>query len=259
MNNSTVKEDVGLSKSHYTASPRGVGQAARKTKLHRIKQRTVLNSKQKDRVRYQRAFRSALIARSQHLGRRLTREEWLALGRSVRKSCYPDRTDPVAKLLKQVLSRLDAVERLVPKSSSALDSSLDMMRIQLSVLRQQALDFMQEKDSLTETCPHFRHRQVFSSPSVSSVLHFEKLGMQHSFHYAARGQVEQLCCPSCLSARQDAYFSWYGFEPKFEHFTDVDSLLESKSQRRLLAVDPLSIQSIWTQLITSRYRSKFEP
>lgn len=256
--NSTTKEDVALQKRNYDSIPRGNGFDVRKTNFFRLKQRYCLpnqkpTSSSPVQKRFKKAFAKALSVRSRVLGRRLTRFEWCALKNAVAKQCSPQKQSLSVKV-SQLSKRLEEVSQLIPVSLGQAADSVDLLRFQVSVLRQQALEFMIEKDSLSETCPHFRKRRIFLPPPIKEAIWFTYPGFQ-PFSYLPTGNPEQLCCPDCLSAREDAFFSWTGSCPQFSTSEAAETLVAGKKPSPLLAVSPLSIQSVWTQCITHRFRS----
>nr|CAA7351346.1 unknown [Aspergillus fumigatus partitivirus 1] len=207
--------------------------------------------------RFKTAFSKALAVRSRVLGRRLTREEWVKLKHAVRYQCFGP-TVPLQKQLTMLATRVARCERLVPASISSVADSIELMYQQLSLLRAQAMELMSERESIAPSCPHFRKRKVFPTPSNQLQIGVKPLGWHSVITYRLQGRDETLCCGACLQARSDAWFSWTGEELRFEHFLEGDDI-PGKEQllRSLSAISPLSIQGIWSQILLQKYGSDF--
>lgn len=249
---STEKEDAGLPtpSSHL---PLGCVKVRTGHKLHvRLQRRTAANPQSPDRIKFQKAFSSALHHRSAFLGRRLTRQEWCKLKKAVQKQVF-DKPDSISRQLRLLATEVAQLRAFHP--ATPVVDSLAVMELKLDALRQQAVSVMQERDSVSETCPHFRKRTLFYSPDLGKVVHFEKIpGIRGSFSYKIQGQLEQLCCPQCLLEREDCYFSWTGDSISFSSATGAERLVEKGRSSLLLSISPLSIQSIWTQLCSLQIR-----
>jgi len=210
--------------------------------------------KTQKQVRFSKAFHKALHVRSRVLGRRLSRPEWQALKASVRKQCSA-RLLPVEVRLQQLSDRIGQVANLVPVSIQSVDDSLSLFRVQLSILRQQAMDLIQEQSDVKETCPHFRNRLLCHLPKFSVPLIFERIpGLEGVISFNGADREEQLCCSKCLLARQDTFFTWSGDDLVFTDSSNFGEL-SRKEQSKLRNISPLSFQGVWTQLISMKYRS----
>lgn len=238
--------------------PRRGGVDVRKNDFFRMKARKPSSKSTSKEKKFSLALSKALVVRTRVLGRKLFRSEFVALKRAVRKQCFQQPSDQVSCQLRSLASAVKHLQQSMPLDFSSVSDSLEMMRVQLSVLRQQALDFMLEADQLKETCPHFRHRTLFTAPNILNNVVIEQLGLP-AIYYSSKGQLEQLCCRSCLEQREDAYFSWTGSTITFECAHEFEDLIGKRSVSPWAGISPLSIQSIWTQIISGRFRSHFQP
>lgn len=204
-------------------------------------------------VKFQKAFKSALIARSAHLGRRLTRNEWVALKKAVHHQCTCGGTDKLSRKLNEIQRQVNTVEKLIPVDISSAFNSLELFKMQMDVLRRQMFYALAEGDTLSETCSHFRHRRLFQLPSCPTPLYFVPEGFSRSIHpLPLDGKLLQLCCPSCLEKRSDAFFEWTGSSITMLDAENASEIFVRKDFDSLKTVSPLSIQSVWTSLLSTK-------
>lgn len=204
-------------------------------------------------IRFSKAFHKALAVRSRVLGRRLSRPEWQALKAAVRKQCSA-RMLPFEVRLQQLSDRIGQVANLVPVSVQSVDDSLSLFRVQLSILRQQAMDLVQEQSDVKETCSHFRNRTLCHLPLWEEPQLFENVpGIEGIISLNGQNRDEQLCCSKCLLARQDTFYTWSGDDLVFEDSSTFGSL-SRREQSKFRNISPLSFQSVWSQLISCKYR-----
>lgn len=256
---STTKiEDVSLPKSDsrrnlpYTKVRAGHKEYESNRKLHCDKKKQSPAS-----LKFKRAFNSAIIARSAFLKRRLNRQEWVALKKAVLHQCTRGPTDKLSRKLNEIQRQVNTVEKLVPTDISSAFESLEIFKLQMDVLRRQMFSAILENDTLSETCPHFRQRRIFNSPSIpSQSIYFRPKSLNCIISYKLDGKLEQLCCHSCLEKRSDAFFEWTGESISMFDAEDASSIFVRKDCASLKTVHPLSIQSIWTGFITAKFRQE---
>jgi len=207
-------------------------------------------------VKFKKAFNSALIARSAFLERRLTRQEWVALKKAVHRQCTRGGTDKLSRKLNEIQRQVNQVEKLVPADISDAFSSLEVFKLQMDVLRRQMFSAILENDTLSETCPHFRHRRLFTLPDISQTVHFRLRGNVNCYiPLKLDGKLQQLCCHSCTEKRSDAFFEWMGDSITMQDIDSEFPVLDRKDCSQLKTISPLSIQSVWTEIINNKFRS----
>jgi len=265
MNKTQKLEDATLSNSSSPPSLRVTWDGPGKWKFRRLRERfspeggtgKTPNTRKlpsAKRERFRKAFSKAIAVRTRNLSRSLTRQEWQQLKSAVRKQ-ISTRQLPLERKIQELSTRIGQVAKLVPVSISSLEDSFSMFHVQLSVLRQQAMELITESSDVKETCPHFRNRTLFTLPVTTTTLYSENVpGLKGYMTLPIDGKEQQLCCSKCLLARQDTYYTWTGDDLVFSDMTEF-SALPRKAKERLSLISPLSLQSVWTQLISNKYRS----
>jgi len=256
MISTTKTEDVSLPKPD---SPRNLTYARVRQghKEYRSNQKlnSGSNSKSPSAIRFKKAFNSALIARSAFLKRRLTRQEWVALKKAVMRQCSRAPTDKLSRKLNEIQRQVNQVEKLVPTDISSAFNSLEVFKLQMDVLRRQMFSAILENDTLSETCSHFRHRRMFMLPDISQTLHFRLRGnLNCIIPLKLDGKLQQLCCHTCTEKRSDAFFEWTGGSITMLDVDDEFPVFDRKDCSSLKAISPLSIQSVWTDIINHKFR-----
>jgi len=257
MISTTKTEDVSLPKPD---SPRNLTYTRVRKGHKEYKSNQKLNSGASSRSpfaeKFKKAFNSALIARSAFLERRLTRQEWVALKKAVLTQCTRRGTDKLSRKLNEIQRQVNQVEKLVPADISDAFSSLEVFKLQMDVLRRQMFSAILENDTLSETCPHFRHRRLFYLPDVSQTLYFRLKGnLNCIIPLKLDGKLLQLCCHTCTEKRSDAFFEWTGGSITMHDTDDEFTVLDRKDCSSLKTISPLSIQSVWTDVINNKFRS----
>jgi len=203
--------------------------------------------------RFRRAFSKALSVRTRLLGRKLSRNEWQRLKVAVRKQLHPAGSSQ-KRALDSLSLRVGRLDRLVPKTLEEAEDSIRFLQLQLSIVRQQMMSLVDDVTSVKETCPHFRHRPVFYLPNTKSPVYLSVPSMSLYIRLDLNGKETQLCCERCLTARNDTYFSWSGDDLEFVPSSFPSDLSVSDTER-LLSLSPLAFQSVWSQVLTSKFRS----
>jgi len=201
--------------------------------------------------KFSKAMASAVKSRCRHLARRLTSDEFHALVRAVRRQLRPPPADKVTRILRQIVSRLDALEKANPTNFQEFQDSMSLARTQVSLLRRDLLLLSEEKTSLSETCPHVGSRRKFNFQVNGH--NPERISKATRSLPAYGESIQVISCESCTQIREDVYFSWFGEE--YNTFTSGElSCLETNCRRRLMAhkIRPLSIQGIWMAVLDSR-------
>nr|WGH72996.1 MAG: hypothetical protein [Trichoderma harzianum partitivirus 3] len=204
--------------------------------------------------RFKKAFAKALSVRSKVLGRRLTRAEWIQLKKAVAKQISVA-TDELSTTVRYLLNEVHLLKKQNPSGAKRLDDSISMFHQQVSVMRQELMSLHSEKDRLTENCPHFQLRKMFS-PIKPINVYIEERELPTSIQVKIESTI-QLCCKECLQDREDALFSWYGITLDNLPVPDELKLKSRAFAKQISCLKPLSIQNVWTQLVTARYRSTF--
>lgn len=252
------KEDVGLTKPNYVPTVRKTTGGKQKTKPYRSDKRHLSNVS-KNPSRFKKAFRKALYHRSQYLGRKLSRSEWIQLKSAVLKQVTA-RTDFQSVQLRRLAEEVALLKQRSPADLSAAQDSIAMLNLQLNMLRQAVMATIDEKTSVTETCSHFRNRTIYVPPSYPAPMRasLPELGsINADVTYHPQSKPEQLCCSRCLREREDCYFSWTGTDLSFSSFS-IDHYFPTTpiGETTLRHVSPLSIQSIWTQIVSLKIRAR---
>lgn len=219
-------------------------------------------SKQESKTyRFDLAFSKALQKRSAYLGRRLTRPEWIALKRAVRKQCFGSVDDSKTQI-SRLYTRLARTERLVPKSITAVAAQIELFHQQIQLLRQQAIELATERESLAPNCPHFRHRKVYRNVILTTPLYTTKPGFPGTISYHANQLTGVACCDKCLDLREEAFFSWTGDNLSVEDLlsqydcTDKSNVLR---QLKRYLPPPLAIQSVWSSILLQKFGTDYLP
>jgi hypothetical protein len=263
-------EAARLQTSSYRSTTRKSVVDHGKSKIYRVSARKHSNkspnkTKTADtrRNRFQSSFRKALTARSRFLGRDLTRQEWISLKNAVKRQNQVQ-FDSLTVQVRQLASEVSILRRCNPTSLLEVDDSISLLRNQVSLFRRQVFDLSLEHEQLSETCPHFKSRTMYyphvTGRSISTIIPgFGPLNYDQSF------AVTQLCCDSCLAKRQDAFFEWYGYDlSSFKSFSQFESLVSMVTKRdtdtlaftkQLSTVAPLSLQPVWTEIISRKFRT----
>jgi hypothetical protein len=201
--------------------------------------------------RFQVALRKALFFRSKFLGRRLTRAEFLKLSAAVKKQ-ISRKFSRLDAILSSIVDRISKLEKACPQSPLDLQDSIGMFAAQVSVLREQALHAITERDEISETCGHFSKKKLFYPKSFEPfVLKFNGLDMVQPMLHSK----EMLACQACTNKREEAVFYWTGTDAStFQNVIHGSRGLDSVKEANLLKVAPLAIQDIWTQVLNNHYQ-----
>jgi len=200
--------------------------------------------------RFNIALGKSLIVRSTFLKRRLTRTEFKQLVRAVRKQISPvlSRNE---NILASFEKRIHALERSVPGDALNLQDSISSFAAQVSVLREQCVQLIIERDEIGETCGHYRHRRNVYPKNVP-FLEYKIPGL--GLVVPSVKEVETLACATCTIKREEQLFYWTGCS--FASF--VDSLADESDRKTyekcvIRSVSPLSIQSVWSAVLNLKY------
>jgi len=206
-------------------------------------------------VKFSIAFSKALRVRSRNLGRNLNRLEWIALKVAVLRQMRRN-TDKLSLQLKELQRQINEVKKLTPVSLQGLDDSINIMASQMQILRRQLCFTIQESDDVSETCPHFKNRVLYTLPVSTEVLYYRPKGLVDLISLTLDGKTIQLCCDKCLARREDFYFTLTGEDlPITKTIFSTFDLGES-SMVELSKIPLLSIQSVWTSVVNLFLRSK---
>jgi len=209
------------------------------------------NSKDgKTSSRFKKALGGAIYHRVRHLGRRLTKAEFSALCSAVRKQ-IGRRMSSLESSLSEIRTRITLLENLTPQDVYSLSNSISLLHSQVSILRQQTLDAINERDELSEGCGHFKGKRLIRTPSNVPPLWFRN--SRASIIPPDFRSEEILACTKCISRREDACFLWFGDDlSSFTPFLQNDDL-KMAAKIGLLKIPPLGIQSLWTSVLNERY------
>jgi len=216
----------------------------------------VRSNRKRDDSKFGVAIRKALVARSRVLGRRLHRDEFTSLVRAVRKQCLRRFSSTFSIVLSEISERITRLERVTPKDGLDLQDSIGMFAAQVSVLREQAVQAMQQRDELSETCSHFSKRKLIRMRCDAPVLHKEITGLGTLLLMRLPSETV-LCCDSCVSRREEALFYWTGCS--LSDFSDMiqpdDEITLRKSG--LSKVRPLAHQKVWAAVLDLQYSREY--
>lgn len=206
--------------------------------------------------KFSRAFTKSLITRTRNLNRRLTRAEFLQLSASVRRQISRkfSRVDMALSTLQERIVRL---EHATPQSPLELQDSIGMFAAQVSVLREQALQAISERDEISEGCSHFSKKKIFTAKIEDPNFVITAPGLEPFQPRVSK--TETLACRSCTQKREEAVFYWTGCSmTSFQSilYTPADyPIIESAGLRN---IPPLSLQSVWSSILTQHFSREWK-
>lgn len=203
------------------------------------------------RSRFQTAMAKAVKARTRHLGRRLTSDEFHDLVRAVRKQVRIVNPDPLARQLRIIARTLTKFERMIPKTSSDFENSISLARMQVDMLRRDVLSLIDERSGVSETCAH-----VLGRSKVSFNLRGTTTVANSPIPVTLPGGCTStvLACKHCASDREDAFFSWTGEQLPVlpsSFYANLDKL--DVKRIKALEIRPLALQSIWSSILDFQF------
>lgn len=249
-------EAVTLSNVTHFPRRKNSGLGARKSTDNSRKGKRNVHTKQSlYQERVSRALKRASKTRTKQLQRPLSPDEWKRLKLAVKKQCRAIQTDNTSVQLRALFRRVVQLENCTPQGAQALSDSIGMFSLQVSALREQALRHVLEHDELRPSCGHFRQKKVVSVQSAAGARFFRKLPNIGYVSYSPNDRLETMACKSCVQSREDSVFLWTGEEfNSFESFTDSSPIsLAVIKASGLSGVHPLSIQEVWSSILTQKY------
>jgi len=213
-------------------------------------------SKSTPKDRFKKAFVKSLITRSRVLGRRLTRAEFQRLTLAVRKQ-ISRRFRAIDHTLALILDRIIRLENATPQSPLELQDSIGMFAAQVSVLREQALLAIQERDEISEGCSHFSKKRLFSPKSEVPVFSIKITGLDLIGPRVS--DIETLACPKCTEKREEAVFYWTGCDTaSFNSICYSSREVDLLKDTGLLKVSPMSIQNVWSAVLNQHFSRQWK-
>jgi hypothetical protein len=203
--------------------------------------------KERKRRRFSVAFGRALSVRSKHLGRRLTRREWVALRTAVKAQCSK-RVTPLARTVNRLIGVVGRLEQDL-STFKRPSKSFEQIDLMISIFRQDLMSLIDEETTLSEGCSHVakKTKVILSAPERV----FTTIPGHGVMDVSLPTSSQTVCCDRCQTRRSDFFFEKTGQVLSFSEGSDVISLegLSPLGLRTLRSVEPLSLQGVWSSAL----------